>query len=155
MSTSTCRKINIKHINDSEYQRHSVSCLVLSQDNKIVLQLRDATAPTFPNCLATFGGGIEQNETPMQALVRELNEELGAIVSPQTVITLGAVSEPETNYSSLIYVYFWHDTHGSITGCYEGQAKYFNDPTLPKSHPKVMTEVIWLIEECNNRGLLK
>lgn len=155
MAALACRKIDLNYINDREYQRRSVSCLVLSQDKKIILQLRDAAAPTFPNCLATFGGGIEPGETPMQALVRELHEELGAIVSPPDVMTLGAVSEPETHYSYLIYVYFWHDRHGSITGCYEGHAKYFNDAASPKAHPKVMTEVIWVLDECAQRGLLK
>jgi 8-oxo-dGTP diphosphatase len=99
-----------------------VSCLVLNKDGKIVLQLRDNDCPTFPGRLATFGGGIEQGESPMQALVRELKEELGAGVKIRNVIYLGTLTEAETNHSDLIYLYYWHDKLGSITGCYEGKA---------------------------------
>lgn len=154
MPNSHCRNVNLKFINDAEYQRRSVGCLVLSQDKKIVLQLRDADAPTFPNHLATFGGGIEEGESPLDALVRELKEELGADVSPNEVVLLGAVAEPETNFRSLVYVYFWHDVHGSIKGCFEGKAKYFSDTTIPLEHPKVMNDVIWVIQECDKRGLI-
>lgn len=154
MPHSSCRKVNLKYLNDAEYQRRSVGCLVLSKDNKIVLQLRDSDAPTFPNHLATFGGGIENGESPMEALVRELKEELGAKVSPQEVVTLGAVTEPETNYHDLVYIYFWHDAKGSIKGCYEGEARYFSNPAMAQKHPKVMNDVIWVIRECSKRGLL-
>jgi 8-oxo-dGTP diphosphatase len=155
MTGSICRKVNLKYINDAEYRRRSVGCLVLSQDRKIILQLRDHDAPTFPSHLATFGGGIEAGETPLEALVRELKEELAADILPQQVVILGAVTEPETNYRDLVYAYFWHDIHGSIKGCYEGEAKYFNDTLLPQKHPKVMSDVIWVIQECHERGLLR
>lgn len=155
MTKPTCNVINLIHANDAAYKRRCVGCLVLSQDNKIILQMRDQHAPTFPNHLATFGGGIEAGESPMHALVRELKEELGADVSPRDVITIGAVTEPETNHHDLVYVYFWHDINGTIKGCYEGEAKYFNDPRMPLIHPKVMNDVVWVIQECNKRGLLK
>jgi 8-oxo-dGTP diphosphatase len=155
MPGSACRKVNLKYLNDAEYKRRCVGCLVLSQDNKIVLQLRDPDAPTFPGHLATFGGSIDEGESPIEALVRELKEELGAEVSPRDVVTIGAVTEPETDYRDLVYIYFWHDIYGSIKGCYEGEAKYFNDPVIPQKHPKVMNDVIWVIQECNKLGLLK
>ena len=150
-----CRKINLEYINDAEYSNRCVGCLILSQDRKIVLQLRDDNAPSFPNCLSTFGGGIEAGETPMEALVRELKEELGAVVNERDVISMGALAVPETNYHQLIYTYFWYDIYGTITGCYEGKAQYFNDPVTPQQHPKVMRDVVWLIQESNKRGLLK
>jgi 8-oxo-dGTP diphosphatase len=155
MLGSTCRKVNLKYLNDAEYRRRSVGCLVLSRDKRIVLQLRDPDAPTFPSHLATFGGSIDEGEIPIEALVRELKEELGADVSSHDVITLGAITEPETNYRDLVYIYFWRDIYGGITGCYEGEAKYFNDPMIPQKHPKVMNDVIWVIQECNKLGLLK
>ncbi len=40
------------------------------------LQMRDGNAPTCPNMLATFGGGLEGDETHEQALMREIQEEL-------------------------------------------------------------------------------
>ncbi len=136
------------------YSRSCVGCLVLSQDGKILLQQRDENIQTSPGCLATFGGGIEQNETPMQALVRELKEELGAEVKISDVISLGVLTESVTNYKQLVYVYFWHDKAGSITGCYEGEARYYNNASEAEKHPKIMDDVRWLLRECKKRKLL-
>lgn len=91
----------------------------------------------------------------MQALVRELKEELGAQVNPADVISLGAITEAITKYSELIYVYFWHDKHGTITGCYECEAKYYDDCAAALTHPKIMDDVRWLLHECQKRKLLK
>lgn len=45
---------------------------------EILLQLRDnKPSIPFPNCWGTFGGAIEPGETPEQAIVREIMEELG------------------------------------------------------------------------------
>jgi 8-oxo-dGTP diphosphatase len=145
----------LKRVDTKKFSRFCVGCLVLSQDNKIVLQRRDDDCPTFPGALATFGGGIEQGETPIQALVRELKEELGADVKASDVVNLGALTEAETNFNELVYVYFWHDKQGTITGCYEGKAKYYNDPAEVIKHRKVMNDVCWLLQECKKMKLLK
>lgn len=140
--------------NSHSYKQANVGCLVLSQDNKIVLQQRDGEAPTFPHHLSTFGGGIEKGESPLEALVRELHEELGAIVIPATVVALGVLTEEETHASKLLYAYFWHDRRGTITGCYEGSANYYDDPDQAEQHPKVMDDVRWMIRECKRRKLI-
>lgn len=55
---------------------------------KILLVLRD-DSPTipFPNTWNTPGGGIEEIETPEEAMVRELEEEIR--LTPSSVINLG------------------------------------------------------------------
>lgn len=144
----------LSHVNPKMFKRSCVSCLILSKDNKIILQQRDNDCAAFPGCLAAFGGGIENNETPLQALCRELNEELGAQVKLRDVVNLGMLTEPETHHRVLVHLFFWHDTAGTITGCYEGEAKYYNSSMEAQNHPKIMEDVRWLLQECKKRKLL-
>lgn len=155
MQYSSCRMIDLKFINDTSYQQRNVGCLILTKDNKILLQQRDEDCQRFPGHLATFGGAIESNESPLDALVRELHEELGAYVKTDDIVILGAITEPETRHRVLVYSYFWHDKNDSITGCYEGKPFYFNHPALLLHHPKVMNDIHWMINECQKQQLLK
>lgn len=41
----------------------------------LVVQRRDDNAPTSPNMLGLFGGTVELEETPLDAIERELKEE--------------------------------------------------------------------------------
>ncbi|MBI2629515.1 NUDIX domain-containing protein [Candidatus Pacearchaeota archaeon] len=49
--------------------------IILKKENKILLQLRDEHCKN-PNMWGIFGGGIEKGETPEEAIIREINEEL-------------------------------------------------------------------------------
>ena len=53
--------IDITNLNAQEYPQY-VGCIVLNKDNKIVLQERPDNWPTYPGCLATFGGRVEEGE---------------------------------------------------------------------------------------------
>ena len=127
---------------------------VFTKDRQILLQQRPNNWWTFPGCLATFGGQIEKDEMPMQALIRELKEELGAKVEAQDVVELGTMTEAITNYTELIYAYFWHDKADTITGCYEAEARYYDSVKAVLSHPKIMDYVRWMLSECQKRQLI-
>lgn len=140
--------------NPKDFSRVSVGCIVLSHDKKILLQERDADCATFPGRISTFGGGLEGNETPLAALQRELKEELGAIVFPNQPVALGMLIEPDTQFRELIHGYFWQDKENSVTGCYEGKLKIFSSIEAVLAHPLLMSDISWLIEECQRRQLL-
>jgi 8-oxo-dGTP pyrophosphatase MutT (NUDIX family) len=49
----------------------------MDKERRFILQHRDKDAPTRKNMWAIFGGGIDEGETPEQAVRREAKEELG------------------------------------------------------------------------------
>ena len=55
-----------------------VSLLVLrDEEGRVLMQHRSKDAKLKPDHWAFFGGGIEEGETPEEALKREIKEELG------------------------------------------------------------------------------
>jgi 8-oxo-dGTP diphosphatase len=146
-------EVGLEQAKKTVYNRKFASAIVLTKEHKILLQLRDLDR-SFPGCVSTFGGNIEADEVPIQALIRELNEELGAKANVEDIVSFGAVTEYITNHTEIIYVYFWHDRLGTITGCYEGTALYFDNIASVLEYPKVMDYVLWLLEKSSSHGLL-
>jgi 8-oxo-dGTP pyrophosphatase MutT (NUDIX family) len=70
----------IDHFVSSKTSLHcepAAAALLLLEDGRYILQLRDNIAPIFfPGHWGLFGGGIQDAETPLRALRRELKEEL-------------------------------------------------------------------------------
>jgi len=65
------------HKDLSKKTRPQCGLLIENAEGEILLQLRDNTpAIPYPNCWGTFGGQIEDGETPEQAIRREIKEEL-------------------------------------------------------------------------------
>lgn len=59
--------------------------IISNKDNEVLLQHRDNNAPTNPNKWGLWGGRIEESETPLQAVIRELKEELDIDVSENSL----------------------------------------------------------------------
>jgi 8-oxo-dGTP diphosphatase len=129
---------------------HFADCIVVTYDNKILLQQRPET-DAHPGTLCAFGGHVEDGETVIQALVREMHEELGAVVNPEDVIFLGEVTEDD---GSVIHIHFWHDKNATITGCYEWEARQYDTVAEALSHPKIMQYTKWALLELKRRGLI-
>jgi 8-oxo-dGTP pyrophosphatase MutT (NUDIX family) len=56
---------------------HGVSAIPVNPQGKILLQQRDDRPDLlYPGCWTTFGGAIEEDETPDEAMRRELLEEI-------------------------------------------------------------------------------
>ena len=81
-------------------------CVILSHDNKILLQKRPQHWSKFGETVNLFGGKVESNETPMEEMIREIKEELGGIIIPSDVIYLGSLTEEITGHRYIIHIYF-------------------------------------------------
>ncbi len=64
-------------INGTSPKRRIAVVMLTDDSGRLLLQLRDAQAPTAPGKWGLPGGGIEQGETPEEAAHRELLEETG------------------------------------------------------------------------------
>jgi len=148
-------QIDLSQNDVSAFEQQYTGCIVLTHDNRILLQRRPKNWRTFPGMIATFGGHIESNETPINAIIRELHEELGAIAKPDELISLGAITEGYTQHTELVYLYFWHDKQTTITGCYEGEAQYFDTIAEAHAHAKLMDDVRWALMACQKMKLLR
>lgn len=151
----TIKEIDLKNIDKYRFNNSYVSCIILSRQSKIVLQKRGETWDSYPGFLSTFGGKIDKNEKPIDALVREIKEELGADINKNKVVTLSTYTEKCTNFKDLIYGYFWHDANNTITGCYEGEARYFSNIQQITKEKRIMDDVIFLLHKCEHLNLIK
>ena len=138
--------------------RECVSCLILTADHQILLQKRDDDCDRFPGYLAPFGGGIDAGESPTDAMIRELSEELGAKINKDELIILGEMIDQYEAYKERVHLFFWHDIENKISGCYEGYPTYFKNVNTAMKQcqfKKAMNDVIWLLGECNKRKLIR
>ena len=60
-------------------------CIILALDTGRVLLQKRSSASSYPRTWGFFGGKAELEERPIQALIRELNEELGMLPSVQKI----------------------------------------------------------------------
>jgi 8-oxo-dGTP pyrophosphatase MutT (NUDIX family) len=66
--------------------RDIVSALVLSKDNKLLMGMKDpASGGVYADCWHIPGGGIDEGEEQIEALRREILEEVGIDIASATV----------------------------------------------------------------------
>jgi 8-oxo-dGTP diphosphatase len=152
--TDAIKVIDLTQTDPADFDAHLADCVVLTREGRILMQRRPANWGRFAGCLNIFGGHVEKGESVIAALVRELNEELGAEVNPADVVFIGALTEEFTGHREVVHVHFWHDKDGTITGCYEAEAAEYETTAAAMAHPKIMDYARWALEECTRRRLI-
>lgn len=78
------------HVSDRQRLRpgNAAAAVIVLDDGRYLLQLRDNKEGVFfPGHWGLFGGGVEEGEQPVDALRRELKEELGLTVDELQPLT--------------------------------------------------------------------
>jgi 8-oxo-dGTP diphosphatase len=93
---------------------HEVVAALIIQSQKILLGHRSAGRTFYPGVWDVFGGHVELGEQHQQALVRELQEELG--ITPTQSSYLENISFPsESSEQWTLYLYLVTDWTGTPT----------------------------------------
>jgi ADP-ribose pyrophosphatase YjhB (NUDIX family) len=72
---------NLRHI-----KRTIVSALLISSDNKIFMGKKDPKeGGVYAECWHIPGGGVEEGESLVEALIREIKEETGVDISNEQI----------------------------------------------------------------------
>ena len=73
---------------EKEYRK---ACFVwiINSDNKILVQQRLKTREHYPNLWAATSGGVGAGETSLEAIIRELKEEMGISVKEKELTFIG------------------------------------------------------------------
>ncbi len=74
-----------------------VHCWIIQESQPVFwFQQRAHTKKDFPDCFdLPCGGHVDAGETPIQAMLRELREEIGLYVTRNDLISLGAYRAPD------------------------------------------------------------
>jgi 8-oxo-dGTP diphosphatase len=78
---------------------------ILFQEKKILLGKRSGNLKLYPDVWDLIGGHCETGETPEQALIRELREELGVIPTQYTQLAVLYDPEPTIHGDYKYYTY--------------------------------------------------
>lgn len=74
---------------------HTVVAAALVRDGRVLLGHRSPARRWYPDVWDVLGGHIDEGESPQQALVRELDEELGVAVDTSLGGPLARLVDPE------------------------------------------------------------
>ena len=126
----------------------SVGAVILNEKNELLLQEKNDNTWSLP------AGMIEPNETPKEAIIREVQEETGLVVEPVTVLGVFGGSDfnytysnnNEVGYTVILMLCSVKSESGEILDSETKSLKYFCKETMPKLELPYPKEV--LFNEC-------
>ncbi len=105
----------------------ATACALLLRDRRLLLARRAPHKKNYPDCWDLVGGHVEPGETIEQALIREVEEEIG--VMPLDFTSLGRISMPEAGACHhLFLVTRWHGGEPALLGDEHMALEWFTVP---------------------------
>jgi 8-oxo-dGTP pyrophosphatase MutT (NUDIX family) len=95
--------------------------ILLIKNGKLLLQHRTADAPTNPNLWGCFGGGVDEGESPTEAVKREALEELEYVLKNPRLIDTETYVDKLGEQGGVTHT-FVEEYDGSPLVLHEGQA---------------------------------
>jgi len=86
---------------------HTVVAGALVRDGRILLVHRHPDRRWYPDVWDLPGGHVEEGESPLAALARELHEELAVQVDPADCVAAGEVVAPGADPADSLHLRIW------------------------------------------------
>jgi 8-oxo-dGTP diphosphatase len=125
----------------------------LIQEEQILLEKRPDDARVYPGRWDTPGGHVEKNETPEEALIREMMEELAILPKRFVLAAVQDDVDPGTRIFYRHYVYIVRTWDGKPRSKENRRIQWFDIPSalaLPALNPLVG----WALEDILTKGWL-
>ena len=104
------KKQTRQYIHENNLWHRHVSCWIINDKGEVLLQKRSKNKKRNPNMWSKTGGHVLTDEKPIDALKRELKEELGINVFDNSIILIGVYkSNDEKNKDKNYTFYKWND----------------------------------------------
>ncbi len=117
--------------------RATAGLFLLDHNGRLLLMRRSSKSPTSTGLFDVPGGHIEHHETALDAIVREVKEELGLHLDPAAVTPATALHHPHSdgNYPNarVDLYYTCTEWHGEPTICEPGKCD-----ELQQRHPHTL-----------------
>ncbi len=130
----------------------AAGCLIYSvSTERFCLQLRK-NKKANTNSWGTWGGQLEQNEKPMDGMLREIQEELSRDIQISKIIHLNTYRNKDFSYTNYIMLvrnefiptlnsesdgYSWVNIHSIPTGLHHGTKRLFETAKIRKKIEKI------------------
>lgn len=87
----------------------AAGCIFLSRKTKRILLNQRSSGVSKPNCFGFWGGKIEQQESVLDGLSREIVEELGFIPKYEKIYILDEYISPDNQFKYISFVVIVED----------------------------------------------
>ncbi|MCX6757820.1 MAG: NUDIX domain-containing protein [Candidatus Nomurabacteria bacterium] len=125
----------------------------INPEIKVFIQRRTIEAPTRPGLFGLFGGGIEEGEDKITALLRETYEELIYIPNQEKLQYLGNYFDEENTQKDIYYEIVDTSFESKIEvfegeyGAFLNKEEVTNSPDISPSEKKALLDLFDKVKE--------